>query len=64
MSADDAALFGVTEAERRSLIRMDSAKVNIAPPATSAKWFRLVGVGLGNGTAEYPHGDEVQTVEP
>ena len=29
-----------------------------------AKWFRLVGVSLGNATERYPHGDIVQTVEP
>jgi hypothetical protein len=64
MSEEEAKLFGLTEAERRHLIRLDSAKVNIAPPLTEAKWFRLVGVRIGNETALYPHGDEVQTVEP
>jgi hypothetical protein len=64
MSEEDAALFGVSEADRRSLIRMDSAKVNITRPAATANWFRLVGVPLGNGTNDYPNGDEVQTVEP
>ena len=43
---------------------MDSAKVNIAPPVAHAKWFRLVGVPLGNATEHYPNGDVVQTVEP
>jgi hypothetical protein len=28
------------------------------------KWFKLVGVSLGNSTELYPHGDNVQTVEP
>jgi hypothetical protein len=56
--------FGLTEAERRSLIRVDSAKVNIAPPSIEARWFRIVGVSIGNGTALYPRGDEVPTVEP
>ena len=56
--------FGLTEAERRSLIRVDSAKVNIAPPSIEARWFRIVGVPIGNGTDLYPHGDEVPTVEP
>jgi AAA domain len=64
MLEDEAKGFGISEPERRSLIRMDSAKVNIAPPAAGAKWFRLVGVPLGNATDLYPHGDEVQTVEP
>jgi hypothetical protein len=43
---------------------MDSAKVNIAPSMTKAKWFRLIGVPLNNGTDLYPNGDTVQTVEP
>jgi hypothetical protein len=64
MSKDERDLFGINEAEARSLVRLDSAKVNIAPPATKARWFRLVGVQLGNGTEEYPKGDEVQTAEP
>lgn len=64
MSEQEAATFGVGEQERRSLIRMDSGKVNIAPPAAGAQWFRLVSVRLDNGTDLYPHGDEVQTVEP
>jgi hypothetical protein len=63
MTDEEAKTFGVSDEERRRLIRMDSAKVNIAP-AASAKWFRLIGVRLGNGTDQYPNGDEVQTVEP
>jgi hypothetical protein len=63
MSPDEAQAFGIAEGERRLLIRMDSAKVNIMPPMTAAKWFRLVSVRLGNGDTFYPHGDEVQTVE-
>ena len=64
MNEDEAKIFGIPETERRLLIRMDSAKVNIAPPAGKATWFRLVGVALDNGNATYPQGDEVQTVEP
>ena len=64
MSTVEASNLGVAEELRRRLIRMDSAKVNIAPPLTSARWFRLVGVPLGNGNELYPNGDEVQTVEP
>jgi hypothetical protein len=55
--------FNLTEAERRSLFRLDSAKVNIAPPAAEAKWFRVIGVPLHNGTSIYPNGDDVPTVE-
>ena len=63
MTPEEAQTFGVAEKDRRHLIRMDSGKVNIAPPLEEAKWFRLVGVPLGNATETYPHGDEVQTVE-
>lgn len=64
MGAEEAAEFGVSDADRRSLVRLDSAKLNIAPPAVDARWFKLIGVKLGNGTLDYPNGDEVQTVEP
>lgn len=64
MTVEEAATFNVPEEQRRSLVRMDSAKVNITPPAAQAKWFRLVGVRLGNSTGLYPNGDDVQTVEP
>ena len=64
MSAEEAKAFGIPEAERRCYVRMDKGKVNITPPAAHAKWFKLVGVPLGNGTELYPHGDNVQTVEP
>jgi AAA domain len=63
MTQEEAQTFGLDEAERCRLIRMDSGKVNIAPPLAAAKWFRLVGVPLGNSTDLYPNGDEVQTVE-
>jgi hypothetical protein len=62
MSCSEAQTFGIPDRERRFLIRYDGAKENITPP-TEAKWFRLVGVPLGNGTETYPSGDNVQTVE-
>ncbi len=64
MTTEEATQFGLPEAERRSLIRIDSAKVNITPPSSDATWFRIVGVPLGNATPLYPKGDNVQTVEP
>jgi hypothetical protein len=64
MSLEEAKSFALDETMRRSLIRVDSGKVNIVPPMADAKWFRLVGVPLGNGTDLYPNGDLVQTVEP
>jgi hypothetical protein len=64
MSLEEAEIFGIPEEKRRLLVRVDSAKVNITKPLGAAKWFRLVGVPLGNATELYPNGDEVQTVEP
>jgi hypothetical protein len=64
MATEEAQAFGIDEAERRSLVRLDPGKVNIAPSAAKARWFRLVGVPLENGTDAYPAGDTVQTVEP
>jgi hypothetical protein len=63
MTTDEATQFGLHEAERRSLVRMDSGKVNIAPPSAQATWFRIVGQLLDNSTQAYPFGDEVPTVE-
>jgi hypothetical protein len=63
MSPDEAKAFGIDEERRRDYIRMDSAKVNITRHGKT-KWFKLIGVRLGNATEMYPNGDEVQTVEP
>jgi AAA domain len=64
MAEEEAKTFGIPEGERRSYVRLDSAKVNIARHAGKATWFRLVNVRLENGTEMYPNGDEVQTIEP
>jgi hypothetical protein len=64
MSDEEREKFGLSEAERRSLVRVDSAKVNIAPPAIEARWFKIIGVQLGNSTELYPRGDEVPAAEP
>jgi hypothetical protein len=64
MSDEEREQFGLSESERRSPLRVDSAKINIAPPSIEARWFRLVGIRLGNSTDLYPRGDEVPTAEP
>jgi hypothetical protein len=64
MSEDEAKAFGIDPEQRHSYIRLDKGKVNLAPPARTATWFKLIGVPLGNGNDEYPNGDDVQTVEP
>lgn len=64
MSPEEAGAMGIPEKDRRSYVRLDSAKVNVAPPLKEARWFRLFGVALGNATALYPRGDEIQVLEP
>ena len=56
--------FNISPDECAQYVRVDPAKVNIAPSARNTKWFKIVGVPLGNNTPLYPNGDEVQTVEP
>jgi AAA domain len=64
MADTEGETFGVPARERRLYVRLDSSKVNIAPPSGEATWFKLVGVHLDNGTPDYPNGDDVQTVVP
>jgi hypothetical protein len=61
MSKEEAEQFGVNEIDRPCLVRMDRAKVNFGR-AGEAKWFKLIGVNLGNCDVDeaYPNGDEVQ----
>jgi hypothetical protein len=64
MTEQEAKAFGVKLEERNLYVRLDSGKVNLSRPSGEATWFQLVGVKLGNGNADYPNGDEVQTVVP
>jgi hypothetical protein len=64
MSEAEAQAFNINPNDRRSFIRLDSAKVNIAAGSAGATWFRLIGVPIGNGTRQYPNGDTVQVAEP
>jgi hypothetical protein len=63
MSDKEAKDFEVSAVERKSLFRLDPAKLNILPPASETKWFRLVEIRLKNGDEDYPNGDRMQTVE-
>ena len=40
-------------------IRIAGSKENYAPPPEKTSWFKLVSVPLGNGTDDYPAGDEI-----
>jgi hypothetical protein len=63
MTEQDAEFFGLSATKRRAMVRLDTGKTNLAPPIDRALWFELVGVLLGNGTAEYPRGDEIQVAK-
>lgn len=53
MSAEAAKAFGIDDRERRSYVRIDDAKANLAP-AANARWFQLKAEPLGNGTPDRP----------
>jgi hypothetical protein len=53
MSAEIAQAAGIDEGDRRSFIRIDNAKANLAP-SSAAKWFKLASEPLGNGTPDRP----------
>jgi len=61
MTLVEATKADIVPNERRLYFRIDNGKANMAPPAAAASWRKLVGVGLGNGTATYPE-DQVGVV--
>jgi hypothetical protein len=48
MSEDDAKLFGVDPEHRHWYVRLDDAKLNLAPPSSEIRWFKKVDVELTN----------------
>jgi hypothetical protein len=63
MTTDEAEQLGIDPENRTSFVRLDSAKANLAPRAGQAKWFHLKRIKIGNGTPEYPNGDDVAVIE-
>lgn len=57
MTPEVAEKMKVTDPWRYS--RIAGSKENYAPPPEKSAWFKLVSVQLGNGTEEYPDGDNV-----
>lgn len=53
MTKDTARNLGIDEDERRSLVRDDNAKANLAP-ASAARWYKIVSEPLGNQTPDRP----------
>lgn len=60
MTVEEAETLGVAADRRKSFVRLDDAKNNMAPQAGNARWIRLEDVRLDNGTPDYPDGDQVQ----
>jgi hypothetical protein len=54
MTLEEAAKAGIEPPHRRLYFRADNGKANLAPPSADAKWYRLLGVGLGNCRDRYP----------
>ena len=53
MSAEAAEAYGIASNRRRSFVRVDDAKANLAV-ASDARWFQLASQPLGNATADRP----------
>jgi hypothetical protein len=58
MATEEAEKLGIKDGAWR-YSRISGSKENYAPPPDKARWFRLASVTLGNGTGEYPDGDEI-----
>jgi hypothetical protein len=63
MTTGEAEKLNISDEDRRLIVRLDDAKLNIAAPEDATVWFKLVGTNIGNPTEDYPNGDNVQTVE-
>lgn len=55
MTKEEGGKAGITN--HRLYFRVDDGKANMSPPSEGATWYRLQGVGLGNGTADGPEDD-------
>lgn len=62
MSDDEAKGTSIAVKDRWQYVRVDNAKLNLAPPPDSAVWLRLTGVDLHNAM-DGRKGDSVQTVQ-
>lgn len=62
MSEEEAKRLSIEDEDRWQYVRVDNAKLNLAPPPADATWLRLTGVSLDNATDNHPS-DNVQTVK-
>ena len=49
MTEDEAVRLGIDPSEAKSIMRVDDAKANLAPPASAAVYRQMIGVQIANG---------------
>ncbi|MEI6084008.1 MAG: bifunctional DNA primase/polymerase [Verrucomicrobiota bacterium] len=49
MGEDDAKHYGIAQDQRSWYVRVDDAKINLAPPSSEIRWFKKIDVHLSNG---------------
>lgn len=49
MGEADAKTYGIGEPERSWFVRLDDAKLNLAPPTSEVRWYKKIDVTLSNG---------------
>lgn len=64
MTEEEGTELDIAAGDRWQYVRVDDAKVNMAPRAIKASWYRIETVPLGNSTPDYPHGDNVASITP
>lgn len=64
MNEQEAATLGISAEERFRYVRLDDAKMNLAPRAGRATWMHLNHVELENAGGVYASGDHVVVIEP
>jgi hypothetical protein len=62
MTEDEAKALGVEADDREALVRLVSAKANLAPRSQDTAWLKLESVALRNSNTVYTRGDDVQAV--
>lgn len=64
MGKEEAESLDISDEDRGRYVRLDDGKANMAPKAASASWFEIKMQPLGNGTPDYPSGDNVGVIVP
>jgi hypothetical protein len=64
MSGEQATKLGLRPSRARDYFRLVYGKMNHArPPDDDDRWYSQRSINFGNGTRDYPHGDDVGVVE-